>query len=446
MEEEQESGITFGELCRLIGKKIWLVLAVSAGVTVIAVLLVALVFNPMSTYYSMRFELIYPSGSVQQYPDGTPFFYRNIISADMLQAAKDSDERFKDVDIDKMLREDHISVSAQTETTSSSASSVIYTLGVKGNYFVNGEAAQLFIRSVAEATANDIKQRAAELSFGISRETFNGNNFEARLDLLAEEYRTLLAEYDKLIAAYSAGYSVNYAEGASRSLSDLRAEVYGLYADGVRKALTEECTRGGYGLLYGSDDEAVTQASIDERVAQLRQTYQDNLKIIASLQAAAGGSAATSVMRLSAAQTTGKSSNVVIDVDPTPEQLIAYYTEQNALIATKLGDAVEEKGTLNGTLTSENAKKFAAKLTASFDRLNGAAETLKNVTAAIYRDNTFVEFDAQSAESSGGTNIVLAAVGAFVLTFLVAAVIVCAREYAVRKRAEQAPPAEKPEG
>ena len=64
--EERESGITFGEICRLIGKKIWLVLAIAAGVTVLAVVLFALVFNPLTTYYSMSFELVYPTSSTQQ--------------------------------------------------------------------------------------------------------------------------------------------------------------------------------------------------------------------------------------------------------------------------------------------------------------------------------------------------------------------------------------------
>ena len=47
--QERESGITFGEICRLIGKKIWLVLGCAAVAAVLAAVLFALVFNPMNT-------------------------------------------------------------------------------------------------------------------------------------------------------------------------------------------------------------------------------------------------------------------------------------------------------------------------------------------------------------------------------------------------------------
>ena len=63
------------------------------------------------------------------------------------------------------------------------------------------------------------------------------------------------------------------------------------------------------------------------------------------------------------------------------------------------------------------------------------------MTTAIYQQNTFAEFVSQNADSTGDTNIVLVAVAAFVLAFLVAAIIVCATEYS-RQRRGQEPAAE----
>ncbi len=445
--EERENGITFGEICRLIGKKIWLVLAIAAGVTVLAVVLFALVFNPLTTYYSMSFELVYPTSSTQQYPDGTPFSYRNIISLSTLEAAKAKEERLADIDVATMIREDHISVSAVTEgDAAADSATVTYTLNVKGSYFRDEDTAQLFIRCVADATVDDIMERAAALSYGISSETFNGNNFEARLDLLAEEYATLLEAYDTWISTYSAGYRVTV-NGSRRSLSDYRAEVYGLYVEGVRSALASECENGGYGLLYGDEDEIVVQEAINDRVAQLQQEYALNESIISDLKAqreglsGSGATASTLSARTLSAQTDTQDNTIVISPDPTLEQRIAYYTERNAVIANQLGAAVDGSSEVTGTLTADGARAFATKLNGYFTSLNAAAETLKNVTTAIYEQNTFAEFVSQNANSSGDTNIVLVAVASFVLAFIVAAIVVCASEYS-RQRKQAASPAD----
>lgn len=426
--EERESGITFGELCRLIGKKIWLVLGIAAAVTVLAVVLFALVVNPMSTYYSMNFELVYPSASTRQYPDGTPFSYRNIISRTMLEAAKRMDERLTDTDVATMLSEDHIMVTAQTDGEDAGAT-VTYTVTVKGSYFENAETAQLFIRCVADATVNDIKSRAASLSYGISEDTFNGNNFEARLGLLSDEYDTILAAYDTWISTYSGGYQVTVG-GELRSLSDYRAQVNGLYADAVRTALTQECESGGYGLLYGEDEETVVEEAVTARVEQLIQEYESNKSILAALSA--GTNVITPYARSSEGGSTGSSGS-------TREERIAYYTERNAVIANQLGNRVGAEG--EGTLTVARAQAFATKLNGYFTALNAAADTLRDVTTAIYQQNTFAEFVSQNADSTGDTNIVLVAVAAFVLAFLVAAIIVCATEYS-RQRRGQEPAAE----
>lgn len=428
--EERESGITFGEICHLIGKKIWMVLGIAAGVAVLAVILFALVLNPLGTSYSMSFELIYPTSTQQQYPDGTPFSYRNIISRTILEAAKRKDERLVNTDVVTMIEQDHVQIAAKTEEDGS----VVYTLTVHGKYFANEEMAQLFIRSVANATVDDIMSRASKLAYGISEESFNGNNFEARLDLLNELYTTLLSVYGRWISTYSSGYQVTV-DGTARSLSDYRAGLYGIYGKEVRNVLAEECENSGYSLLYGDEEELA--GMIPARVDQLKKEYALNEQIIAALREqldsstdGGGASAAYSLRAVTLADKTEEGGNniVIEQPDPTLEQRIAYYTERNAVIASQLGDAVTG-GELNGTLTVEKAQEFAQKIDGYFTSLNAEAEVLKNVTTAIYRQNTFADFISQTAESDGDTNIVLVGVAAFILVFLIASVIVCAVEY-----------------
>ena len=55
---EEESGITFGEICHLIKKRIWWILGISVIVALVASLLVALVFNRGKNDYSLTFRVM----------------------------------------------------------------------------------------------------------------------------------------------------------------------------------------------------------------------------------------------------------------------------------------------------------------------------------------------------------------------------------------------------
>ena len=110
-------------------------------------------------------------------------------------------------------------------------------------------------------------------------------------------------------------------------------------------------------------------------------------------------------------------------------EMIAYYSERNAVIANQLGAAVDGVSSPDGTLTAESAQQFARKLDDYFAKLNSVAETLKSVTTAIYRQNTFAEFVSQNADSTGDFSVILIAVAAFVIAFLVAAVAVSVGAY-----------------
>ena len=55
MDNETENGLTLGEICRIVFKRIWYVLGASALVTIVAVLFIALVVNPRQGTYPRGF-------------------------------------------------------------------------------------------------------------------------------------------------------------------------------------------------------------------------------------------------------------------------------------------------------------------------------------------------------------------------------------------------------
>ena len=393
MEEQEESGLTFGEICRLIGRRIWWVLGASVLAAVLAALVLALAVNPSLTYYSMQFSLVYPSDESGQYPDGSRFSYRTIISQERLEDAKASDDRFAGVDTAKMLKEDNISISLNTSDDTSAQRT--YTISVGGSYFANADAAETFIIALVGATENNIIERASQLEYSISEEAFRASSFDARLELLANEYDAMLDAYDGWIETYSAGYRVIY-NGVGRSLSDYRADLYSLFSSGLRESLKAQCENGGFGLLYG-DGETLEQAVEDRREQLLDEKERNELIIAASSE-----------------------KETAVSGDVSLSSLLASYIERNAIIETQIG----ADGT-GGSLTYEEAVKFADRLDDCFHSLNAAGKTLTSVTAAIYAQNTFSDFVSRSADATGGISPAIGGVAAFIVVFLVGAIGVC---------------------
>ena len=117
-DENTQEGLTFSEIWRMVLHRIWYVLGAAALVTLIAVLVVCFAVNPDARSYSMEFSLVFPTGSEDSYPDGEPFFYQTMISAANLNEAK-KDEMLTDINTDKMVRDNKISIEAETVTANS---------------------------------------------------------------------------------------------------------------------------------------------------------------------------------------------------------------------------------------------------------------------------------------------------------------------------------------
>lgn len=209
MERKYQEGVTVGELCRMIGRHLWAVILASIVFAAAFTLLFAFVINPLGREYSMQFYLTYPASDTLKYPDGSAFSYREFTSYEALAAAKASDERFGSIDIDKMVKEDDVSVTAEFVTTADGYTQTgNYTIAVQGKYFSSRETAQAFIRALAQTAVDNVKEKAASIGYSIDADVFTEASFEDRLSLLSEERDSILAAYDEWIAEYRAGYSV----------------------------------------------------------------------------------------------------------------------------------------------------------------------------------------------------------------------------------------------
>ena len=131
---EEERGLTFLDICKIILKRIWWVVGATALCTLIAVLVTQFWYNRNNRVYTVGYELVYPDNDSGKYPDNSLILASDFVSRSTVNAIKDGDEKFKNVDVDDMLNNDGISVTEQVTRDTVGVLKRSYTLTVKVKY------------------------------------------------------------------------------------------------------------------------------------------------------------------------------------------------------------------------------------------------------------------------------------------------------------------------
>lgn len=414
--EDREEGITFSEILQAIKRQIWIVLAITLAGTLIVSLVFGLFLNPRSAEYEMSFNLLYPSGENARYPDGSPFYDFDIVSSDFLEEAKGTDESFSNIDVARMIRYNDIRLAKQQMETGSD----IYTITVKGTYFSNREAAEKFIRAVAQVPVSRITANAQNVDYALNPAIFGGASFEEKLELLSQWKGTLLGALDEWVELYGATYPVN-----GNTLGNCRSAIYVVYGDSTKSILKSEFETNGYdGLDIGSYDTPDEEAAAIERAIKVRTDVLNaektlNQEIIDALIDATKNenqnTGASTYARVADTRNDGDTAAVIVDKNGYMDaaEMIAYYTKRNAQIEYQL----------NTSLKAENVKSFMDRLDGQFEELKSAAETVSLVASSVYAQNTAVSFHTQRAQRIGGTNLVLVIVCALLISFIISVIV-----------------------
>ncbi|MDE7158323.1 MAG: hypothetical protein K2N74_01995, partial [Clostridiales bacterium] len=154
MDNETENSLTIGEVCGIIWKRILYVLAASALVMLAAVLVFIFAINPSKVSYSGEFWVVYPAmypdstKKTPKYPDGSDFYYHDIISKESLQAIVDSDEQLKKIDVEKLLASDGLSFTAERDEDNLITGQ--YFITIKGKNMPGYEDAKRFVAAISQ--------------------------------------------------------------------------------------------------------------------------------------------------------------------------------------------------------------------------------------------------------------------------------------------------------
>ena len=432
---EEESGITFGEICHLVKKRIWWILGISVIVALVASLLFGFVINRGKNDYSVTFMVEFPGVSDRQYPDGTTFNHASMVYAAQLEAAKASNESFANIDIDGMSSNGGISISA--ETTGENNTTVytgVYTITVSSAYFDSADQASDFLRAVLDQTIATVNAKISGMDFTARLSGYDSLNgytaYGDRLAILRRQQDYILERYaavtgdtqsdsdtttqTQTTATYGSfqyeGKSISalYAEAqtVSNLLSDLEknyetnrfvylpedsnAEDYKDAAEGWAKQIKNNADEM---LFYKEQflNSVITAGYYEQRVLELEQ---ENLGLEAQIEA------------------------------------IGYTYDQADGTVSEALDA--------DTIRAANAA-FGEQVDNMFETIKTNSETAKSALVALFAAESQIVYQQSGVTTIvNTTNIILVAVAALVVAFLIACIVFCAADYPAYKRERDA--------
>ena len=429
---EEESGITFGEICHLIKKRIWWILAISVIVAVVAGLAVGLVLNRGKDDYSLTFMVEFPGVENGQYPDGSVFNYNSIVYADRLAAAKEAGvegnaDAFKDVDVEEMSANGDIAIVPETSesavtTENTTGLTGAYVITVSSAYFKDKDEASDFLRAVLNETIGVVNEKIVGMDFTASLAGYeNYTSYSAygdRLAALAEQQQFLLTQYNAVIGGgskISQNYGLFVYEGQTISALYNEAKVLG----STLSTLRAEYNDYGYVYLNGETDDF---AALAGRWAGQVKSCQDELNAYKQQFDQAVISEGAYVQRV--LELTERSKLLRAQIAS-----IGYTYNDDGTVAP----AADQTEKLQGNTT------FGNEVNALWKTLVANSETAKNALVALYdAESQIVYRQSGVTVIDNGTSTILVSVAGFVVAFLLASIIFCAADWPAYKKQRDA--------
>ena len=181
-----------------------------------------------NNYYESKFQLYWTGLEQEKLPNGKSFDYRDIISLSNLKAVKDSDEAFKNIDVDKMYHDDDIDISKnyvlKNENDKLSGYIYNYKITVKESYFDNKGDAAAFVKELIDSTTYDVAyQQIVNYSIPNYFENMNEETeYTEIVNQMAQQVKLNNTVLDAFILEHSGKQVYDFEK--NKTIADLKAE------------------------------------------------------------------------------------------------------------------------------------------------------------------------------------------------------------------------------
>ncbi len=211
---EENNGTTLGDILKPILKVKWLVLIITAVITLVGTLIINFAYNPTDTYYSMDFSLLLPEDDgnvIYTYPDGKKMHFADIVAADALAEVKQSDpDKFKDIDVSKIIDKSAIGIARNVTVRNSenAVPEVTYTITLKSQFVKDYNIARQFLTELASRPIKYLSSLETNhfVYYDLSEKA---DDYESELELLESQLDYVISEFEKLSKTYGENFKAD---------------------------------------------------------------------------------------------------------------------------------------------------------------------------------------------------------------------------------------------
>lgn len=382
MEEQYEEGIELKTIIKVaFGRKI-LLACITILITIIGVLGIELVYNKSKEKYVASFEYSLPGINDGRYIDGSNFNYKTLISLDNLRDAKDSNDNFKALDVEKMYSKNDIEITyTYQDDKNNELKNPYYTISIKEKYFKTSEQAGDFVEILANYPIEKTLEIVKNTKYDYNLTSYNSAlTYEAQIDYLNSQINLLNDKYSSLITNYGDLHIDN------EQISEHQAKLTLYFVNNPLSILSNELEIKGY-----VKNHSFTLPQLETQIEYLKDEYDRNEVLIGKYK---------TLIEAILEKTT-----IAVDIGNYTAE-IAKLTNRNAAIDKEL--SILEAKVTSVSNAVETPQAFITDLNAAKDALVTFTDEYAEVEKKVYNDYNQVFFANKAiVELDGGISFII---------------------------------------
>lgn len=417
--ETEQDGVTLREIFRTVWLRKWVAIAVAAGIFLVGVVSLYFGYNRAVNDYVIEFGLNLPGeaeGAGYVYPDGTQFHYTDITSVATLQAVRNSDEEFKGIDIETMVKSGHIhigrEVAAATNSGASGYSETTYKITARAKCFNDGAQARKFLTALANTPADYVTKMNIE--YGVYLPMAKAaDDYESEIGFLKNQLEVIQKGYEELIKNYGGNF-VGNSEG--KTLLAFSQEVKAYTELEILHTKARGGQNGGTPLLK---DETANKQKYAVELAALQAELTKQQEILNALLAYRDGNGSGNTAS-TASKRAGAFAYAVADSEQTPiitpgEQIVL---EQAQLVAD-LNERV--KNIQNYIDRGVEDSEFATDVNEAYAKIEEFTKIYSDTCSTVYgKSASVVYLQPGIVVVTGGMNLIMIVLISLVIGIIIA--------------------------
>ncbi len=416
MDHYEDQGISLADIWDKLWANKYLILIITSIIT--------LVFG-ISSYYLLKgsqvtetgFEYNFMGVTQNQYPDGSLFEFRNLLSYDKLLSVQSSSDLFADIDVEAMYLDNNTRIVRQKNVNSTASdveySNNRYTLYIPNQYFnYDFNVAESFIMTLIESIIEEAREKNQDLEIFNYIDLINDSvEYFDMVDYFSSQYHLVIDSISNFISIYG---DVTF---QGTNITNMKELLQFEYANGYSFSDLQTIIRTN--LYYRNSTLYLNRLNV--KIDALQETVELNSLRIAELEATYNNLVTTSNLQ--------QANQILIDI-------VTYrIANVDANYQISLYQEVIDQALASG-MTSNTSPEFELSINNMQQLIDDYTDQYNNFYLSYINQDTRVVYDLGSVLTiNGGYSIIVTGVVSGILGLFISLVVVFIKESETNKKA-----------